>query len=156
MLQKRIKQQYLNEEWYRVNKIPTSPKINAKANTIQFIFPTQKNVRQVCFNGASQVSLAGNFNHWAQDVLLLDKDNDGIWKIDIPMLPDGKYHYKFLVDDKFWMEDLDNPNREPDGVSGFNSTFIIQSGVESFNHLHKKQLHSNKNFLSLMTPDPVF
>ena len=75
---------------------------------------------------ASQVSLAGSFNQWTQDVLLLEPGHNGLWKIEIPMLPTGRYSYKFFIDDKIWMEDVDNPYREPDGYSGFNSILIIE------------------------------
>lgn len=76
---------------------------------------------------ASQVSLAGNFNHWAQDILLMEPGENGVWKIDIPMLPKGRYQYKFFVDEKVWIEDVNNPYREPDGFSGFNSILIIEN-----------------------------
>lgn len=107
-------------------KALTSPQINSAANTIGFFLPKEC-ASHVSFVGASQVSLSGNFNNWAHDVLLMHEDEDGIWKIEIPMLPEGKYHYKFFVDDKIWMEDVDNPNREPDGKTGFNSIFTIQA-----------------------------
>ena len=95
-----------------------TPLINANQKTIEFY------LRHEC---ASQVSLAGSFNHWAQDVLLMEPGNDGAWKITIPMLPAGKYHYKFYVDDKTWIEDVNNPFREPDGFSGFNSILVVNN-----------------------------
>lgn len=95
-----------------------SPLINSRQKTISFF------IQHDC---ASQVSLAGSFNHWAQDVLLLEPGKNGVWKIEIPMLPAGKYQYKFLVDDKSWIEDVNNPYREPDGFSGFNSILIIEN-----------------------------
>jgi len=49
----------------------------------------------------------------------------GGWKISIPMLPNGKYYYRFLIDDKMWMEDIENPLREPDGVTGWNSVLTV-------------------------------
>jgi 1,4-alpha-glucan branching enzyme len=97
-------------------KTHTSPHIDAKKRTIEFFL---KN------NCASQVSLSGSFNHWAHDVLLMKPDPDGVWKIEIPMLPEGKYQYKFIVDDKMWTEDIDNPYREPDGLIGFNSILTV-------------------------------
>ena len=93
-----------------------SPQINSKQNTIGFY------VQHDC---ASQISLAGTFNHWEQDVLLLEPGQNGIWKIEIPMLPAGKYQYKFFVDDHVWIEDVNNPYREPDGFQGFNSILIV-------------------------------
>jgi serine protease AprX len=101
-----------------IMKVHSSPYINSQQKTIEFY------VQHDC---ASQVSLAGSFNHWAQDVLLMEPGEKGMWKIQIPMLPPGKYQYKFFVDDKTWMEDVDNPYREPDGFHGFNSILLIEN-----------------------------
>lgn len=98
----------------------SSPHINKRQNVIEFY------VQNDC---ASQISLSGSFNHWAQDVLLMEPGMNGMWKIEIPMLPSGRYHYKFFVDDKMWMEDVDNPYREPDGFNGFNSILIVEEQV---------------------------
>jgi hypothetical protein len=94
----------------------TSPFINEEKKTIEFY------IENTC---ADEISLAGTFNHWAQNVLLMEPANNGLWKIEIPMLPCGKYHYKFLIDNHHWIEDIDNPFREPDGFSGFNSVLIV-------------------------------
>jgi serine protease AprX len=98
-------------------KLYPSPFINAPKNTIEFF------IENTC---AEEISLAGSFNHWANDVLLMEPAKNGFWKIEIPMLPAGKYQYKFLIDHKHWMEDVDNPYREPDGFNGFNSIFIVE------------------------------
>jgi hypothetical protein len=54
----------------------------------------------------------------------MEPANNGLWKIEIPMLP-WKISYKFLIDKHHWMEDIDNPFREPDGFNGFNSVLIV-------------------------------
>jgi 1,4-alpha-glucan branching enzyme len=95
-----------------------SPYLNKRKKTIEFHLQN---------NCATQVSLVGSFNHWAQDVLLMQACKDGNWKIEIPMLPKGKYHYKFFVDDKMFTEDIDNPHREPDGRIGFNSVLLVEN-----------------------------
>jgi len=97
-------------------KTHESPQINPQKKTIEFFAHN---------NCASQVCLTGSFNNWAQDVLFMQPEQDGLWKIEIPMLPAGKYSYKFYVDDKMWMEDVDNPYREPDGRTGFNNVFTV-------------------------------
>jgi 1,4-alpha-glucan branching enzyme len=94
----------------------TSPFINEDSNTISFYIDND------C---AKKVSLTGSFNNWARNVLLLQHENNGLWHIDIPMLRGGRYQYKFLIDDKMWVEDIDNPYKEPDGQIGFNSVLII-------------------------------
>ena len=101
-----------------IQKSHASPFVNTERRTIEFY------IQNTC---ASQISVAGTFNHWAQDVLLMEPGRDGVWKIEIPLLPEGRYHYKFFIDEKRWMEDVDNPYREPDGYSGFNSILFIKN-----------------------------
>ena len=99
-------------------KANASPFVNQQKTAIEFYMQND------C---ASQISLAGSFNQWANDVLLLEPGRNGLWKIAIPMLPAGQYKYKFFVDDRMWVEDFDNPYREPDGFSGFNSLLIVEN-----------------------------
>ena len=75
---------------------------------------------------AGQISLAGSFNQWDRDVLLLEPGKDGIWKIEIPMLSEGVYGYKYYVDELFWLEDVNNLYKEPDGFGGFNSLLMVK------------------------------
>lgn len=100
-------------------KTHESPHISKKRKSIEFIIHN---------NCASQISVAGSFNHWAHDMLLMKPHKNGTWTIEIPLLPAGKYQYKFFIDDRMWMEDVDNPYREPDGVMGFNSVLTIPPG----------------------------
>lgn len=95
----------------------SAPVIDSRKKTIEFC------IRHNC---ASQISLAGSFNHWAKDELQLKRGNEGTWKIRIPMLPKGKHYYKFFVDERMWVEDIDNPYREPDGVIGWNSVITVK------------------------------
>lgn len=95
-----------------------SPNINKKQLSISFC------VQHDC---ASTVALAGSFNNWNSDDYLLEPGKNGIWKIQIPMPANGLYRYKFFVDDKYWLEDVNNPYREPDGFNGFNSLFTIEN-----------------------------
>lgn len=96
----------------------TSPFINKRKKAIEFY------IQNPC---ASHICLAGSFNHWAHDALLMEPTKNGMWKIEIPMLPKGTYQYKFFVDDKVWMEDIENPYRQPDGLNGFNSLLMIEN-----------------------------
>lgn len=93
-----------------------SPYVNKRKKTIEF------HIQNTC---ANQIFLAGTFNHWAHDVLQLKPAQDGFWTIEIPMLPQGTYHYKFFIDERMWAEDIENPLREPDGVTGWNSILTV-------------------------------
>ena len=93
-----------------------SPYLHRDRKTIEFIYYND------C---AEEVALAGSFNSWSSD-LLLQPGSNGIWKAELPMLPSGKYQYKFVIDRKTWVEDFSNPYREPDGVNGFNSILFVE------------------------------
>lgn len=101
-----------------LNKPVLSPTVNHENETIEFYMKNDY---------ASQISLAGSFNEWANDVLLMEPGAEGIWKIEIPMLRAGRYEYKFFVDENIWIEDVENPYREPDGFAGFNSILNIEN-----------------------------
>lgn len=101
-----------------------SPHVDPQKKTIGF-FLHKDYCSHVSLRGISKVSLAGSFNDWAQHELMMKPDEEGFWAIEIPLLPEGRYTYKFLVDDKLWVEDLDNPNREPDGQAGFKSVLLV-------------------------------
>lgn len=101
-----------------------SPYVDPVKMTISFSLQTDHE-NQTSVEGVHQVSLSGSFNNWSQDVLLMHRDSDGVWRIEIPMLPKGTYKYKFLLDDKMWFEDFGNADRQPDGFTGFYSILTI-------------------------------
>ena len=94
----------------------SSPLINPEMNKIEFY---------IHHDGAYQITLTGDFNGWARDVLFLTPGKEGNWKGEIPMLSAGQYRYKFLIDEHTWMEDVTNPFREPDNFNGFNSLLKV-------------------------------
>ncbi len=95
----------------------TSPILNTKKNTISFY------TRSNC---ASKVVLSGSFNNWEENQYFLEPIRNGVWGIEIPMLDKGEHLYKFLIDDKDWTPDMNNPYREPDGYNHWNSKLIIK------------------------------
>ena len=97
----------------------TSPFINKPKKKIEFHIQNRV---------ANNIALIGSFSHWRRRELKPDKD--GLWKVTIPMLPNGKYYYKFIIDERMWVEDVDNPNREPDGVNGWNSVLMVEVGED--------------------------
>lgn len=101
-----------------VQKMNQSPFINKQKNTIEFY------LQHGC---AEQVSLCGSFNDWEPDVLIMEPGENGIWRIEIPLLASGKHFYKFYVDEHIWLEDIDNPWREPDGLNGWNSVLLLEN-----------------------------
>ena len=75
------------------------------------------------FADAERVILAGSFNDWDEEALLMKK-TDGGWDIDLDLIG-GKHYYKFIVDGE-WMVDPGNPFAESDGKGNVNSVLIVQ------------------------------
>ncbi|WP_281989887.1 glycogen-binding domain-containing protein [Aquimarina aggregata] len=75
------------------------------------------------FQNAKKVILSGSFNEWSENICEMNKTEEG-WKQTL-MLSAGKYHYKFIVDDK-WILDPDNPVREYDYNGNINSVCIVK------------------------------
>ncbi|RYY30851.1 MAG: hypothetical protein EOO04_03595 [Chitinophagaceae bacterium] len=93
-----------------------SPFINHQNNTIEF---------HVKLKAASEICLSGSFNHWARDQYKMKHVKGDNWQVEIPLLPKGKYYYRFCIDNRMEMEDIENPLREPDGVVGFYSVLKV-------------------------------
>ena len=76
--------------------------------------PKTKKVRFNLFAPeAERVFLAGDFNNWDVDHLLMKRDKKGAWEASVT-LPPGKYEYRFRVngvwqDDPNAQERVDNP-----------------------------------------------
>ncbi len=52
---------------------------------------------------AMSVQLVGDFTHWQERPINLQKGADGVWRANVELLP-GKHHYRFLVDGQ-WRDD---------------------------------------------------
>lgn len=72
---------------------------------------------------ASKVILAGSFNDWSENDLLMTRTESG-WEASVN-LSGGKHHYKFIVDGK-WLVDPNNPVMEYDGKGNINSVCMVR------------------------------
>ena len=76
---------------------------------------------------AKSVSLAGEFNGWDSNKTRLQKDEQGMWRTALAAPPPpGLYHYKFVINGEWWLEDPTNGMKAPDGFGGLNSVLIIK------------------------------
>jgi hypothetical protein len=75
------------------------------------------------YNDAKKVILAGSFNNWNEQELVMRKMDYG-WKYVIP-LSGGKHHYKFIVDGQ-WIVDPNNSVKEYDGNGHVNSVCMVK------------------------------
>jgi 1,4-alpha-glucan branching enzyme len=97
----------------------------------QFIF------RLSGYPNARKVIIAGSFNGWREDELLMKKDSTG-WHLPVALAP-GTYEYKFIVDGK-WITDPSNPALTGSGnytnsLMSFkaNHTFVLGNYPEAAN-----------------------
>ena len=51
------------------------------------------------------VLLVGDFTHWQQKGIPMQKARDGIWRARVE-LPPGTHHYRFIVDNE-WRDDAE-------------------------------------------------
>ncbi|MFN0107495.1 MAG: S8 family serine peptidase [Blastocatellia bacterium] len=78
---------------------------------------------------ALSVALAGDFNDWNPAQSIFTKQQNGIWRLEVEMLPPGSYQYKFVVNNQSWLDDPNNGLKLSDGHGGFNSLLHIEQQV---------------------------
>jgi pimeloyl-ACP methyl ester carboxylesterase len=72
-----------------------------------------------------KLALAGDFNEWITTATPCGRNDDGVWSVQIDLLPPGRYRYKLVVNGERWIEDPANAMKEPDEYGGFNSILHI-------------------------------
>lgn len=65
---------------------------------------------------ARSVLLVGDFTHWQQQAIPLQKDKEGIWSAAVSLTP-GKHTYRFIVDGE-WRDDPECTLRVPNPFGG--------------------------------------
>ncbi len=98
---------------------------------------------------AKSVFLAGTFNGWNTTSTPMHRNSSGWWEKRLP-LSFGYYSYKFIADGH-WLPDPANPDNEPDGHAGLNSTLIINRGVDDDGPVFKKGIATEARRLFLAT-----
>ncbi len=78
---------------------------------------------------ALSVALAGDFNDWNPSQFALTRQQNGIWRTEITMLPPGSYQYKFVVNGQQWLDDPNNGLKLSDGHGGYNSLLHIEQQI---------------------------
>jgi len=81
-------------------KTNTKRSTNGRTQTFSFRAPE-----------ALSVQLVGDFTHWQERPVNLQKGGDGIWRTTVNMEP-GAHHYRFLVDGE-WRNDPECTLRTP-------------------------------------------
>ena len=69
--------------------------------------------------GAMSVQLVGDFTHWQQQPINMQKGADGVWRATVELAP-GTHHYRLLVDG-LWRDDPECTLRVPNPYGGQNA-----------------------------------
>src|SRR5215204_1708452 len=77
-------------------------------------------------DAAKTVAVAGDFNSWERSATQLSRDASGLWFAEIETPAAGRYQYKFIVDERRWVEDPSNGMKQPDNYGGLNSVLTIE------------------------------
>jgi 1,4-alpha-glucan branching enzyme len=91
---------------------------------------SNKTVIDCAAPAASAVYLAGSFNDWDMQTCAMERQDDGVWRVELE-LPPGRYEYKFVVDG-IWCCDPgseDSPDREgcvPNVYGSMNRVLDVQ------------------------------
>ena len=80
----------------------------------------QKQVFAFSAPGAVSVQLVGDFTHWQERPINLQKGADGLWRTTVELEP-GTHHYRFLVDGE-WRDDPECALRTQNPYGGENMT----------------------------------
>jgi chromosome partitioning protein len=73
---------------------------------------------------AQSVYVTGSFNDWSLDDTCRLANQDGVWRITLPLKP-GVYKYQFIVDGK-WQEDPQSPMKERNSFGDINSLIEVK------------------------------
>lgn len=87
------------------------------ATAFHFEPPAGANVRRV--------SVAGSFNGWNPDADRMERDDDGVFRAELP-IPPGEWTYKFVVDGD-WISDPSNPRVD---TSGYGNSMLTVPGSQ--------------------------
>ena len=78
---------------------------------------------------AREVKVAGNFNGWNPDAMLMKNAGAGEWIVRL-LLRSGQYEYRFVVDGR-WREDPQVSQHVPNPYGAFNSVLTVPLSVRT-------------------------
>ena len=108
-------------------------------------FNSLKNVKSV--------SLVGEFNNWSANKTPLSFDSlTGKWVTKIILHP-GVWEYKFVVNNKQWLPDPQNPERVSDGWQGFNSVRRVAANPMLEGRFVEQPLNNKQRIEIIFLPD---
>jgi len=98
--------------------------VNSKGK-IKIPKKTYKNAEFAFYSSeAANVYVAGEFNGWNTESLPMKKDEDGVWRSKVKLLP-GRYEYKLFADNA-WIENLPGAESIPNPFGTQNFIILVK------------------------------
>jgi serine protease AprX len=72
-----------------------------------------------------QVRVRGEWDGWSEPGLVARRVEEGVWTAEMPKPAPGFYAYRFLIDDKTWIDDPENPQRRTNLYGEFDSVLVV-------------------------------
>ena len=99
--------------------------LKGKPKTTEFTYIADKDGKKI-----ERVALVGEFNQWDKKAHPLKPNADSSrWSLALK-LDNGRYEYKYVLNDKEWITDPRNPEKISDGWRGYNSIRDVQINPE--------------------------
>ena len=115
--------------WSLVTAVPRKGKIMAKKVNSKSGNIGRKQTFTITAPGALKMQLMGDFTHWQEHPIHLEKAADGVWRTTLELAP-GRHHYRFFVDGG-WRDDPECTLRAPNPYGGENMIRQVSaSGTE--------------------------
>ena len=89
------------------------------ANTVDVAFTFPADV------DAGSVALCGDFNDWSAEATALERGDDGVWQVSVPLEPGRSYRYRYLLDGERW-ENGRADRYEPNPYGGVDSVIVVE------------------------------
>ena len=75
-------------------------------------------------DNADSVQIRGLNSDWETSVIMTRK-KDGSFTADVTLPKDSRHQFKYLVDDKQWLNEPEADSQEPNGFGGSNSVIVL-------------------------------
>jgi 1,4-alpha-glucan branching enzyme len=75
-------------------------------------------------NGASRVTLVGDFNDWNPGTLPLERLKSGEFKVTIDLDAGREYQFRYLIDGETWQNDDGADRYVPSGFAGTENSVV--------------------------------
>ena len=96
--------------------------VDAASIEVTFSHPVQ--------NGASNVTLVGDFNGWSHDANPMQSDGER-WRCTVRLAPGRRYRFRYLVDGNHWENDWQADAYEPNDHGSDDSVIDLADGLVS-------------------------